>query len=164
MKRALPLTLALAIALQLPVHAADVLPASLTGVWGTAESLDSGTAAQSFFHLDADGFGFAVGSGGVQRMDGKDDGKPMPRPVIGFPVRATLDGDALTLRPFLRGQIDDAQSARMLIACRYDAAAPALTCTGPDGMEMHMRRLADKVDAKVEEQIAAIRAQAAQPH
>jgi hypothetical protein len=31
-------------------------------------------------------------------------------------------------------------------------------------MEMHMRRLADKVDAKVEEQIAAIRAQAAQPH
>jgi hypothetical protein len=159
MKRALPLTLA--IVLHLPAHATDALPSHLAGVWGTAESLYTGTAAQNFVHLDADGFGFAVGSGAVRRLEGKDDGKPAPRPVIGFPVRATLAGDTLTLRPYLPGQIDETQAARMLISCRYDASAPALTCTGPDGVAMRMRRLADKVDAEVAQQIAAVRAQAA---
>jgi hypothetical protein len=69
MKRALALTLA--IALHLPAHAGEVLPAELAGVWGTAASLDSGSAAQNFFHLEPDGFGFAVGSGAIKRPNGQ---------------------------------------------------------------------------------------------
>jgi hypothetical protein len=156
---ALPLTLA--IVLHLPVHAADALPSHLTGVWGTAESLDTGAAAQSFLHLAADGYGFAVGSAPVKRMDGKDgggdDGKPLPRPVIGFPVRATLEGDLLTLLPYWPGKIDDAQAARQVLSCRYDASAPALNCTTVNGTAIRLQRRAEQLDAETAKQIEAVR-------
>ncbi|MFC5551141.1 hypothetical protein [Massilia aerilata] len=70
MKAVIPLALTQALAWHLPIHAADALPSHLTGVWGTAESLDTGAVAQSFLHLAADGYGFAVGSAPVKRMDG----------------------------------------------------------------------------------------------
>ncbi|CAH0155329.1 hypothetical protein SRABI118_00619 [Massilia sp. Bi118] len=159
MKAVIPLVLA--IAWHLPLHAADALPSYLTGVWGTAESLDTGTAAQSFLHLAADGYGFAVGSGPVKRMDGKDgggdDGKQLPRPVIGFPVRAMLDGDLLTLLPYWPGKIDEAQAARQVLSCRYDASAPALNCTTVNGVAIRLQRRAEQLDAETAKQIEAVR-------
>jgi hypothetical protein len=58
-------------------------------------------AAHNEFYLEADGFGAAVGSTPAVRLAGAvDDGAPGPRAVIGFPLRASSDGDALTLHAF----------------------------------------------------------------
>lgn len=154
------ITLALAIAWHLPLHAADTLPAQLAGIWGTAESLYTGTTAQSALQLEPDGFGILAGSS--PPATGVDGGKQPPRAIIGFPVRATLLDDTLTLRAYWPGKIDDAQAARMTLTCRYEKAVPALTCTGPDKVAIVMRRLAATVDAEAATMIAAVRAQAAQ--
>lgn len=141
MKGALPLTLA--IALHLPVQAADAVPPYLTGVWGMAESSQAGTSAQAFVHLAADGSGFAVGSS----------------PVMGFPIRATLDGDTLTLLPYWPGKIDETQAARQVLNCSYDAFAPALNCTALNGRAIRLQRRADQLDAEMAQQIETVRSQ-----
>jgi hypothetical protein len=158
MKRSILLTLITAWHLSL-YAASDILPTGLAGTWGTAESLYAGTTAQSALQLEADGFGILVGSTPpAKRLDGVDDGKPLPRAVIGFPVRASLDGDTLTLGAYWPGKIDAVQAERMHLSCRYDAVTPALTCTGPDKVAMVMRRLSDTVDADAAKMIAVVRA------
>jgi hypothetical protein len=161
MKRILPL--ALAFALHLSVHAADIIPADVAGSWGTAASLDAGDTEQSVLHLQADGYGMMAGSTPpAKRMDGVDDGKPGPRAVIGFPVRATLDGDTLQLRPFLpRGAPAEqaAQAARAVFNCRHDAAGLTLACTVPDGKPLVLHRLGATLPPEAAAMIAALKAQ-----
>ncbi|SEN61686.1 hypothetical protein SAMN05428959_102626 [Duganella sp. CF517] len=89
----------LALFLTWPVgaHATDVLRRHLTGTWGTAASLHAGATGQTELLLLADGFGVLSGSTPpAVRRDGIDDGKAPPRAIIGFPLRATADGDTIT--------------------------------------------------------------------
>lgn len=162
MQRALALVLALAC--PLAAHGADTLPVHIAGSWGTAASLYAGDSAQNLMHLRADGYGMMAGSAPpAKRLDGDDDGKPAPRAVIGFPVRAALDGDMLTVHPFLpEGASADAaaQAARVAIACRYAAADPTLTCTGPDGTPFVLRRLGATLAPDVAAAIDAVKPQA----
>jgi hypothetical protein len=165
MKRVL--TLAIAIALQVSAQAADVVPAHLTGTWGTAESLYAGTAAQNEMMLQANGFGLIAGSGTApRRLDGVDDGKPALRAIIGFPVRATVDGDTLTARPFLPAGAPADQAAKLasaVISCRYSAAGPTLTCTGPDGVAFAMHRRSETIPEEAATMIGALAAQSGTP-
>lgn len=155
------LAMAMAYAWQLSANAADILPAYLVGTWGTAASLYEGTTGQSQMHLQADGFGVMVGSTPpAMRQDGVDDGKPAPRAIVGFPVRATLEGDVLKAQPFLPTQ-QGQQGSAPLIVCRYETAGPALICTGPDKVPMPMKRYSATVPAEVASTIASIRRQAA---
>jgi hypothetical protein len=157
MKRVITLTLA--VAWHLAAHA-DTLPAWLTGTWSTSSTPAHDLDAHNDVHLEADGFGIAVGSTkAVQVPDSAGTTGQTGRVVLGFPVRAAIDGDTLTLTPIVPGEM----AARMTLSCRYDAAAPALTCTGPDGVSFHMRRLNDTVDTEVAKMIANFRAQAVQP-
>jgi hypothetical protein len=134
-KRAL--LLGLAVAWQLTAHAADVIPAHLTGVWGTAESLYAGTTGQSELHLQADGFGVLVGSSASPTLSsGPDKGKPGPRVVMGFPVRATWDGDIVTVAVFMPGE----KNIPGPLPCRHEASGATLTCTMPDRGESVMKR------------------------
>jgi len=155
--------LALAIAWHLAAHAADLIPADVAGSWGTAASLDAGDTEQSVLHLQADGYGMMAGSTPpAKRMDGVDDGKPGPRAVIGFPVRATLDGDTLQLRPFLpRGAPAEqaAQAARVVLTCRHDAAGLTLACTVPDGKTLILHRLGAALPPEAKEMLTALKAQ-----
>ena len=155
------LAMAMAYACQLSANAADILPAYLVGTWGTAASLYEGRTGQSQMHLQADGFGVMVGSTPPAiRQDGVDDGQPAPRAIIGFPVRATLEGDVLKAQPFLPAQMVQ-QGSAPLIVCRYEAAGPALTCTGPDKVPMPMKRHSATVPPEVASTIAGVRQQAA---
>ena len=153
------LAMAMAYACQLSANAADVLPAYLVGTWGTAASLYEGTTGQSQMHLQADGFGVMVGSTPPAiRQDDVDDGKPAPRAIIGFPVRATVDGDVLTAQPFLRTP-HAGQGTAPPIICHHEAAGPTLTCTGPDKMPMAMQRHSATVPAEIAAMIDGIRQQ-----
>ena len=154
--------LALAVACCLSAHAADVLPAHLVGTWGTAPSLYDGTTGQSQLHFQADGFGVAVGSTPpAVRADGVDDGKPAPRAVIGFGLRAKLDGEVLVAQPFLPGQTA-AQAMPPPYRCRYDAAGPALTCSVPtESAPLSLKRYHDTVPDEVAKMIEGLRQQAA---
>ncbi len=140
MKRLIPLLLAGAG--HLAAHAADTLPAHIAGSW---------SSAQTVMYLQADGDGLMAGStSSAAGMDGS------ARPIIGFPVRATLDGDTLLLRPVLPkgAQVED-----VVMTCRYDAAAPAFTCTGPDKTPFVLSRLGATVPPEATSTLAGLKAQ-----
>ncbi|MGV7207616.1 nuclear transport factor 2 family protein [Oxalobacteraceae bacterium A2-2] len=131
------------------------LPSYLTGKWSTAESLFAGTDKQSEVQLRADGYGLMAGSSAApHRIDGKDDGKPLPRAIIGFPTRAALDGDGLVLTPFMPGA--PAQQRDLKFHCRYDPSGPALVCIGPDKVVLTMKRRSDTVEAEAVRMLDAI--------
>ena len=150
--------LALCMSWPLLAHAADALPPHLTGTWGTAESLYAGATEQTELLLLADGFGAMQGSTPpASRIDGSDDGKAAPRAIIGFPLRATVDGDTITAKPFLPGGQQAAEMARIAISCRYQPAGPTLTCVGPGGVPMVMSRRSETVAPEAAKMIEALR-------
>ena len=139
-------------------HAADALPRHLTGTWGTAESLYAGAEGQTELLLLADGFGAMQGSTPpASRIDGSDDGKVAPRAIIGFPLRATAEGDTITAKPFLPGGQQAEKMARITISCRYEPAGPTLTCIGPSGGPMVMSRRSDTVAPEAAKMIEGLR-------
>jgi hypothetical protein len=135
MKRLIPLLLACAC--HLAAHAADTLPAHVAGSWGSA---------QTVMYLQADGDGLMAGS--APPADGN------ARPIVGFPVRAALDGDTLLLRPAMP---DGAPVENVVMTCRYDAAAPAFTCTGPDKTPFVLRRLGATLPPEAAATIAGLK-------
>jgi hypothetical protein len=140
------------------VHAAETLPRHVTGTWGTAESLYAGATEQTELLLLADGFGAMQGSTPpASRIDGSDDGKAAPRAIIGFPLRATVDGDTITAKPFLPGGQQAAEMARIAISCRYQPAGPTLTCVGPSGVPIVMSRRSETVAPEAVKMIEALR-------
>jgi len=162
MKRALTIAFfACASAWSSVVHAADTLPDRLAGSWGTSASLFDGDTAQSLLHLAADGYGVMAGSSAPAKpLLDHPDGGHAPRAVIGFPVRATLDGDTLTLQPFAMPGApaeEAAKAARIALACRYESPGPTLTCMGPDGTTIAMRRLGTTLAPDVAAVIESVR-------
>lgn len=150
--------LALCMFWPLLANAADALPRHLTGTWGAAESLYASATEQTELLLLADGFGAMQGSTPpASRIDGSDDGKAAPRAIIGFPLRATADGDTITAKPFLPSGQQAAEMARIAISCRYEPAGPTLTCTGPSGVPMVMSRRSDTVAPEAAKMIEALR-------
>lgn len=140
------------------VAASDVLPVHLTGTWGTAASLHEGDAGQSQLHLDADGYGVMVGSTPrPTRIDGKDHEGPQVRAVIGFPLRATLDGTTLTARVVALDPKDAEKARRIEITCRHEATSPTLTCRGPGREPVVMRRFSETVPAEVARTLEQVR-------
>ncbi len=136
--------------------AADgALPAHMTGVWATAESLYAGTASQSEMHLQEDGFGmFAGSSAALPLADGVEDGAPAPRAVIGFLFSSTLDGTTLTLSPRVPA---NRQAAPPALSCRYEEEGPKMICTGPDGRPIAMSRRSKTVPPEAMRMIATLR-------
>lgn len=157
MKRLIPL--ALAIAWHLTALAADTLPTHVAGSWGTADSLHAGTTEQTVMYLQADGYGLMAGS--TPPATGTDgNGNAGPRAIVGFPVRAALDGTTLRLLPVLpKGTPADLAASAVMI-CRYDAAAPSFTCTGPDKVPMVLHRLGATLPPEAATTIAGLKAQA----
>lgn len=140
------------------VTAANVLPAHLTGTWGTAESLYDGEAGQSQMHLDADGYGVMVGSTPrPSRLDGKSDEGPGVRAFIGFPLRATLDGNTLAVRVVALDPKDVEKAHRAETTCRYDILGPTLTCSGPGRKPVVMKRLSETVPAEIVRTLEQVR-------
>lgn len=163
MKRAL--ALALAAACQFPAMAEEVIPAQLTGVWGTAESLFAGTTAQTELYLYADGFGLMIGASAPAVISsGPDKGKPGMRITMGIPLWAKFDGTTLTGQLFNPGNPQDAGPT---LSCRYEETGPALRCTAPDGSASVMKRRSSSLDPeivkKIDEMRIALRAQAGKP-
>lgn len=141
-------------------HAADAIPPHLTGVWGTSPSLFEGDSprGESQLHLDADGLGLMAGSTPPpHRLDGQpEEGRP-PRAIIGFLVRARVDGDVLTAQAFLPDNAQADMTKNIRITCRYAAAGPTLNCPGPDGVPIVMRRYAQTLPADSVKTLAAVR-------
>jgi len=138
--------------------AADVLPAHLTGTWGTAESLYAGETGQSQMHLDADGYGVMVGSTQApQRIDGKDGEGSEVRAIIGFPLRATLDGRTLMARVVALDPKDAEKARRAETTCHYEAAGPTLTCTGPGRKPVVMKRYSETVPTEIARTLEQVR-------
>ena len=135
------IALLFAFAWHMSAHAADPLPAHVAGSWGSA---------QTVMYLQADGDGLMAGS--APPADEADNA----RPIIGFPVRATLDGDTLQLRPFLP---TGAPVADVVMLCRYDAAAPTFTCTGPDQTPFVLHRLGATLPPEAISTLAGLKAQ-----
>jgi hypothetical protein len=160
----LAITLTLAIAWHMNVCAADALPDALIGAWSTSTAPAHDLDEHNDIQLEADGFGIAIGSSKAAQVAGGTGGAGQTaRVILGFPFRATLDGDKLTLRAYWPGKIDEAQAAHMTIVCRYDMAAPVLTCTLPNGVTAVMRQRPDMVNAESAKMIAAVRAQFSAP-
>ncbi|MGH8856155.1 MAG: hypothetical protein ACREWI_17970 [Telluria sp.] len=160
--------LALATAWAMPAAAQDVIPSHLTGVWCTAESLFAGADAQQELQLQADGFGMLVGSSKPHiRTDGKPHEGTPPRVVMGFPLRATLDGNALTAQMFLppgasvsprdKGPTPE----QMKVACSYEAQGETLTCVGMDRVQMVMKRRSETLPAQTVDILKKIQSQLA---
>lgn len=171
MKTLFSLALAATIASSMPVRAADALPDALAGTWSTVPASSDPQVARTDLFLDTDGLGVLVGSMPGVRKDGVDDGKPVPRAVVGMPVNATLAGDMLTLGVFLPpgGSAEQAsKAAGIKIACRHaaqdNAAAATLTCTGPSLKDslvfLHHEAT---IDPEVAHMIASLRSLAAKP-
>lgn len=139
---------------------AGELPAALTGFWGTADSLNEGTASQGHLHLMADGVGALIGSTPApQRIDGAPgDGRPAPRAVIGFPVLATFADAVLTVQPLALRPRDAEKARHAVFSCRYQADVPALECGMPNKSMLTLTRRANAVPADVAAQIEAMRA------
>lgn len=147
--------------LQCLASASEVLPVHLTGTWSTAESLYAGTDSQTEVHLLTDGYGIAVGSTkAAQRVDAINDGKPGPRAILGFPVQGELNGDFLKLQVLWPANAQVQKSGGPGLACRYEPAVPTLTCTGPDGVPMILKRRSEVVSAETTRQIQAFRSDA----
>lgn len=143
--------------LHLLVSAAEVFPVHLIGTWGTAQSLYEGTDKQTEVHLLADGYGIVVGSTQVpQRAGGISDGKPGPRAILGFPVRAALNGEVLMLRVLWPAKAPVQDSEGPALACHYAPAGPTLACTGPDGVPMMLKRRSEVVSAETTQTIRAL--------
>lgn len=143
----------------LTASAADVLPDYLIGTWGTASSLYDGANKQTEIYLLADGFGMLAGSTpAARRIDGIDDGKPGPRAIIGFPVRTTLDGNALSVRLLLPKEQQELKKGDLGISCQYESDGPKLVCAGPDGVSMMMNRRSESVAKEIVLNVAEIRA------
>ena len=130
------------------------LPAPFVGTWGTAGSLLEGTEEQMFVYLAADGLGAVVGSGRVAANATADARNA--RPVIGFPVRAQADGNALVLRVHEPGRPVPPDGPTF--QCRRDDAAKTLTCTGPDGVAKVLRFQSVTLPPEAEKELAAVRA------
>ncbi|MYN19708.1 hypothetical protein GTP81_23470 [Rugamonas sp. FT107W] len=146
-------------ALSLSANAVDVLPAHLVGTWGTGASLYDGVDKQSEIYLLPDGFGMAAGSTEpARRADGVDDGKPGPRAIIGFPVRAVLEGETLSVRVLLPKNQPAMKDDNVALSCRHERTGEKLTCTGPDGVPMTMSRRSVSVSDDVVRTIEQIRA------
>ena len=139
MKRLIPLLLACA--WPLAAHAADPLPAHVAGSWGSA---------QTVMYLQDDGDGLMAGSAPPADASGN------AHPIVGFPVRATLDGDTLLLRPYLPKA---APVEHVVMSCRYDAAAPSFTCTGPDKTPFVLHRLGATLPPEATSTLAGLKAQ-----
>jgi hypothetical protein len=130
----------------LTASAADVLPDYMTGTWGTGSSLYEGANKQSEIYLLADGFGMLAGSTpAARRIDGIDDGKPGLRAIIGFPIRATLDGNTLSVRTLLPKDRRGLKDNGITIPCQYESEGPKLACVGPDGVSIGMTRRSESV-------------------
>jgi hypothetical protein len=138
MKRRIPLLFAFA--WHVSAHAADPLPAHVAGSWGSA---------QTVMYLQADGDGLMAGSAPPATEAGN------ARPIIGFPVRAALDGDTLLLRPYLP---KGAPATDVAMTCRYDASAPSFTCTGPDKTPFVLHRLGAALPPEATSTIASLKA------
>ncbi|MYN29744.1 hypothetical protein [Duganella levis] len=135
----------------LPIRAsaADLIPAHLTGAWGTGASLYDGKQEQADVYLLPDGLGMMAGSSApAHRADGVDDGKPGPRAIVGYPVHAKMDSDTLVLHPFLPAGVPG-MKAEFDINCRYAQADKTLTCTWPDNKSILLKRRGDTVPAEV---------------
>lgn len=118
--------------LQLTAQATDVVPAYLTGTWGTGASLYDGKEEQADMYFRPDGYGvMAASTPPVRRKDGVDDGQPTPRITLGFPLRARMEGDTLMLRPFLPKGVAGMKS-EIIIPCHYEPAKQILTCITPE--------------------------------
>jgi hypothetical protein len=134
----------------LTASAADVLPDYVTGTWGTASSLYDGVNKQSGIYLLADGFGVLAGSTPAgRRVDGINDGKPGPRAIIGFPVRATLDGNTLSVRTLLPKDQRGLKDNGVTIRCQYEPEGPKLVCAGQDGILIGMTRRSESVTEEI---------------
>lgn len=145
-------------ALHCVVSAAEMLPVHLSGTWATAESLYEGTDKQTEVYLLMDGFGIAVGSTqAAQRIDGTSDGKPGLRAIIGFPVQATLSGDILRVRLLFPAKKSVENVRGLELSCRYDSTGPTLTCIGPDGVPIVLKRRSDVVSAAMTQKINDLR-------
>jgi hypothetical protein len=154
---------ALVAACQLPAHAADTIPAHLAGVWGTAESLYTGTTAQSELHLSADGTGALAGSSPpLTHTAGPDKGKiePRMRVILGVPVRGTVDGDVLTLQMVVKPGENGPTPEEGRITCRFEARGQVLNCSGTKPAGMGMKRLRDTVPAEMADMIRGAIAEA----
>lgn len=146
-------------ALSPSANADDVLPAHLVGTWGTGASLYDGVDKQSEIYLLADGFGMAAGSTpAARRADGVDDGKPGPRAIIGFPVRAVLEGETLSVRVLLPKNQPAMKDVNAALSCRYERTSEKLTCTGPDSVPMAMTRRSVSVSDEIVRTIDQVRA------
>ena len=158
------LAVALAGAWHAGAAAADVLPAHLAGVWGTAESLYSGTVTQYELLLLADGFGTFTGAHAGSPGRAQDGDKPMTgRVIMGLPLRATVDGDVLTAQPFIPRSLARAGDKlpapeSLTITCRYAAQGKTLSCIGPDRRDIVMKRYRETVPAETVEMLRQIQA------
>jgi hypothetical protein len=143
--------------LHLSVNAADVVPAHLTGTWGTGASLHDGKDEQTELYLLPDGYGAIAGSTPpMPRKDGADDGKPAPRVIMGFPLHARMDGDTLMLRPFLPKGVPG-MKGEIIIPCHYEQAERTLSCTTPDKPKTFvMKRRDETIPADVEKMLAQV--------
>lgn len=171
MKTLFALALTATFASSVPVRAADALPDALAGTWSTVAASSTADVARTDLFLDTDGLGVLAGSMPTVRLHGADDGKPMPRAVVGMPVHAMPAGDMLTLSVFLPpgGSAEQAsKAAGIAIACRYaahgNAAAATLTCTGATLKDpLVFLRHDATIDRDVARTLASLRSQAAQP-
>lgn len=162
MRRAL--LLGIAATWQVTAAAQDIIPAHLAGVWGTAESLYVGTAAQSELYLQADGLGVVRSSSKAPaRIGGTPSAEPEPRLIVGLPLRARLDGNVLMAQPFLPpGLLPPGHKApdmdAMKMSCRYQAQEATLTCIGPDRVEMVMKRRSETLPPEAMELLKQMQA------
>jgi len=138
--------------------AGDVLPSYLTGTWATAASLYEGDEGQSELHLFSDGFGLMAGSTPpAKRAEGVNDGKPGLRALVGFPVRVTLEKDALLARPFSPDESENRKLAGGAINCHYDSSGALLTCKGPVGGALKLTRRSEAVPREIEQMLETLR-------
>ncbi|NYE60876.1 hypothetical protein FHW58_002028 [Duganella sp. 1224] len=149
--------LALLALLSVSAHAADVVPPHLVGSWGTGASLYDGNEQQAEIYLWPDGWGLMAGSTApARRADGVDDGQPAPRALIGWPVRASMEGDMPVLRSFAPPGVPG-MKAGLVIPCRYEAAPATLTCTTPaDNKTLVLKRRSAAVPAEMEKMLDQI--------
>ena len=159
----MPRGLTIALLLAWPVAAqAQSLPPRLTGAWhGTAP--DKPTQSVDLY-LAADGLGLMVGSVEATPMPGAviEPGKPAPRIVAGLPARATLEGQTLTLQPFLPGAKPEPVKpmAQPAFTCQVDD--PSMTCSGPDRSNFVLTRTGESLPDDAAAMIGQLRAAA--PH
>lgn len=143
---------------QASAAAAPVFPEHLTGTWATAESLFSGTEAQAEVHLAADGFGIMAGSTPAPvRLDGVKDDKPAPRGIVGFPLRAEMDGARLKLQLLMPPGQRMKAASQVVVVCTYKPDPATLTCLPPSGAALVMYRRSVSVEPEAALQIEQLR-------